>query len=378
MEQQTVELVFWSAVALLVYVYAGYPFLVRLCAALRPRIVLRRAQEPSVTLVVAAGDAAAWIDDKLDDCLTLDYPHNQLQVVLVCNGSADETLARARAFRSPRVDIVEFRERRSRAACLNEAVRHARGDIILFSSVRQKFDRAALQNIVMNFVDETVGAVICDAIPDPDTRRGFSIRTDLHARLERWLRVHESRFSSAVGAGGAPYAIRRDCFRPMPEETVLDEVLVPMNVVLNRKRVVFDRHAVAYDSPSVSRFRERHHGIRLMAGNCQLVLLAPSLLSPFRNRVFVQFISHRLLRVVAPFLHAIALVTSFMLAMEAPGYRYAVIIQLVMYIIALFGILLPTAQRLNIIRVHTAFLLQNWFALLGLFRFARYRRSLPW
>lgn len=378
MEQQTVEIVFWSTVALLVYTYAGYPLLVRLCAAFRPRIVLRRAQEPSITLIVAAGDAAAWIDDKLDNCLTLDYPHNQLQVVLACNGSTDATVARAKAFKSPRVDIVEFPERRSRAACLNEAVRHARGDIILFSGVRQKLDCAALRNIAMNFVDETVGAVICDTLPNPDTRPSFSIRTDLHARLERWLRVHESRFSSAVGADGAPYAIRRDCFRPIPEEAVLDEVLVPMNVVLRRKRVIFDRHAVAYDPPSVSRFRERYRRIRLMAGNCQLVLLAPSLLNPLRNRIFVQFVSHRLLRVVAPFLLAMTLVTSFMLAMEAPGYRYAVIIQLVMYIIALFGILLPGAQRLNIIRVHTAFLLQNWFALLGLVRFARYRRSLPW
>lgn len=372
------ETLFWTALILAIYVYAGYPVAAWMLAKLRPRIVLRRDQQPSVTLIIIARNGENRIDDKLSNCLTLDYPHDQLDVVLVSDGSTDGTAARARAFESPRIDIVECGAHRGKAACLNEAVAHAAGDILVFTDVRQRLDSKAIRNLVMNFADEKVGAVSGELVLDTENASGFAHGTDLYWRYEKWLRSNEARFASSVGVTGAIYALRRECYRPIPADTVLDDVLIPMNVVTSGLRVVFDRTAIAHDVPSASQSRERRRKIRTIAGNYQLVLLRPDFLVPWRNPVWLQFVSHKLLRLAAPFCLVAALVSSAVLAPASPLYQWLLIVQLALYIVALFGILLPAAQRLRLVRLPSTFLLLNWFAVLGLLSFARHGRSQPW
>lgn len=378
METGVTEIIFWSCLALLFYTYGGYPVLVWLRARLRPRIVLRRAHEPSVTIIISARNGEEWIDEKLGSCLTMDYPHNQLNVVLVSDGSTDSTVAKARAFESPRIDVIECDRHRGKAACLNEAVRNAKGDILLFTDVRQRLDSKAVRNIVMSFADDTVGGVSGQLMLDPAHDNGFAAGMDVYWRYEKWIRINEARASSSVGVTGAIYALRRECFQPIPDDTVLDDVLIPMNVVMAGKRIVYDPHAIAYDIPSASRSREQRRKVRTIAGNYQLALLRPALLNPFRNPIWLQFVSHKLLRLVVPLFLAGALASNFSLAMDSAGYRMLLVLQLSLYIVALFGIFLPAAQRLGLIRIPTTFLLLNWFAILGLLSFARHRRSQPW
>ncbi len=371
------ETMFWIAAFMLVYTYAGYPLLAWTLARLRPRVVLRRSQQPGVTLIIVVRNGEQWIDDKLGNCLTLDYPHDLLEVVLVSDGSTDATVARARAFESPRVEIIEHHEHRGKAACINEAVARASGDILLFTDIRQRLDIKAVRNIVMNFADERIGAASGELMLDPGAE-GFAGGMDMYWRYEKWLRVQESRFSSSVGVTGAIYAMRRECFTAIPPETVLDDVLIPMNVVARGLRVVFDRTAIAYDIPSSSQARERRRKIRTIAGNYQLVLLRPGLMNPARNPIWLQFVSHKLLRLVVPFFLLAALVSNFVLASESSTYQALLVTQLVLYIVALLGVLLPAAQRLRMVRVPATFLLLNWFAVLGLLSFARHGRSQPW
>lgn len=373
-----IALTFWIAIVLLGYTYVGYPLLAWTMARLRPRVILRRSHEPSVTLIVVARDGERWIDDKLANCLTLDYPHDQLKVVLVSDGSRDATVARALAFESPRVHVIECGEHRGKAACLNDAVAHASGDILVFTDVRQRLDRSAVRNIVKNFADETVGAVSGELMLDPDRANGFAGGMDLYWRYEKAIRINESRFASSVGVTGAIYAMRHECWQPIPDNTVLDDVLIPMNVVCSNRRVVFDRSAIAYDVPSASARRERRRKIRTIAGNYQLLQLKPGVLNPFRNPIWLQFVSHKLLRLVVPFLLLAALAANVQLASDSPFYRFLLVAQLALYAAAATGILLPRAQRLRLIRVPATFVLLNWFAVLGLLSFARHGRRQPW
>lgn len=372
------ETVFWLALALLAYTYAGYPVLTWLLAKLRPRVVLRGNQLPSVTLIIVVRNGETWIDDKLSNCLTLDYPHDLLDVVLVIDGSTDASAARARSFESPRIELVEFPVRRGRAACLNEAVASASGDILVFTDIRQRLDSKAIRNLVMNFADDTVGAVSGELVLDAARAGGVGNGADLYWRYEKWLRSNEARFASSVGVTNALHALRRECYRPLPEETVLDDVLIPMNVVAGGLRVVFDRTAIAYGIPFASHAGERRRRIRAIAGNWQLVLLRPDLLNPWRNPLWLQFVSHKLLRVAVPFFLAGALGASAVLAVDSSAYQLLLIAQLALYVVALFGILLPAAQRLRLVRLPSTFLLLNWFAVLGLVSFARHGRSQPW
>lgn len=372
------ETLFWISLSLLGYAYIGYPLLAWTLARLRPLVVLRRTQLPSVTLILVVRNGERWIEDKIGNCLTLDYPHDLLDVVLVSDGSTDGTVARASGIESPRVEIIDHATHRGKAACINDAVSRASGEILLFTDVRQRLDTRAVRNIVMNFADERVGAASGELVLDKDRTAGFAGGIDMYWRYEKWLRMQESRFASSVGVTGAIYALRRDCFEPIPPETVLDDVLVPMNVVMRGMRVVFDRSAVAFDVPSSSRSREQRRKIRTIAGNYQLAMLRPALLNPLQNPIWMQFVSHKLMRLVVPFFLLFALVSNFALAGEYYGYQVLLLIQLMLYIVALLGVLLPAAQRVRLIRIPTTFLLLNWFAVLGLVSFARHGRAQPW
>lgn len=371
------EIIFWSSLFLLGYTYVGYPLLTWLMARLRPRVVFRCADEPAVTIIIIVRNGEQWIEEKLSNCLMMDYPHDQLQVVVVSDGSTDDTVRKIRSFESPRVELIECRENRGKASCINDAVRHAKGDILVFTDVRQRLDRRAVRNLVMNFGDETVGAVSGELLLDA-TADGFGGGMDLYWRYEKWIRINEARFSSSVGVTGAIYALRRECFRPVPANTVLDDVLIPMNVVTQGLRVTFDRNARAYDIPSASSDRERRRKVRTIAGNYQLVQILPSLLSPLHNPLWVQFLSHKILRLVVPFFLLGAFVSNFSLAQFSVGYRLLFAGQVALYAAALLGVLLPAAQKLRLIRVPATFLLLNWFAVLGLVSFARHGREQPW
>lgn len=372
-----IEILFWASVLLLVYTYVGYPLLVTMLASLSKKTIQRRPQLPSVTLILAVHNGAEWIEAKLSNCLTLDYPHDLLNIVLVSDGSTDNTVSLARAFESPRVEIIDA-PRQGKAACLNRAVSYASGDILVFTDVRQRLENDVIRQLVSNFGDASIGAASGELMLEADPSNGFSGGMDIYWRYEKFVREQESRFSSSVGVTGAIYAMRRELYQNIPPQTVLDDVLIPMNVVCAGYRVVFDPHAHAYDIPSASTAREQRRKVRTIAGNYQLVLLKPSLLNPFRNPIWLQFVSHKLLRLAIPLFLVVALPANLHLALDSTFYKGTLLVQLALYLLAVSGILLPSAQRLRLIRVPSTFLLLNWFAVLGFFSFARHGRYQPW
>lgn len=370
---------FWLAVACVVYAYAGYPLLLAIAVRLRERPVLRRPIEPHVTVILAVRDGAEWLAAKLQSFLALDYPAECLELILVSDGSRDATVTIAKRYANARISVVVGDEPRGKAACLNDAAALARGEILVFTDVRQRLAPDAVRRLVAAFADPGVAGVSGELVLDTDAESGLAGGIDLYWRLEKWIRYNEGRFASVVGVTGALYALRRDRYRPIPPDTVLDDVLIPMQAVLDGGRVVFERGARAFDIPSSSSSRERRRKVRTIAGNYQLLRLCPRLLNPFSNPVWWQFVSHKIMRLLVPAALLVALLCNAGLALDSPFYRFLLLGQCLVYGSALAGIAWPRFQRQRLVRIPATFLLLNWFAVLGLMQFARSRgRSSPW
>lgn len=365
-----------SALGLL-HVFLGYPLWLVAMARWRARPVQRRAWTPRVTAVLAVHDGATHVRAKLEGLLALDYPPDLLDIVLVCDGCRDDSAARCRALGDARIRVLEFAERRGKAACLNDAVAQARGEVLLLTDVRQRLEPDALRQLLANLGDPAVGAV-SGQLRLIDARTGFARGIDAYWRYETLIRSSESRSGSVVGVSGALYAMRRELFQPLPEGTVLDDVLVPMQVAAAGWRVVYEPAAVAWDSSSQQPQEEQRRKIRTLAGNYQLVQLAPWLLLPWRNPLWFRFVSHKLLRLLAPWLLLVLAISAALLATHHALFAATVLGLLAALAAVVAGRCLPALGGYLPVRLLTAFCYLNLFAAQALLAFARNRRLHLW
>ncbi len=368
---------FWSCALLLMHIFAGYPLWIWLLARLRARPVALHAAVPSVSVVMAAHDAAAHIRDKLASLAALDYPPDRLDIIVVCDGCRDGTATLCREFGDPRIRVLEFAARRGKAACLNDAVAAARGDLLLMTDVRQSLDPAALRALVANLGDPSVG-VVSGELRLLDAHTGFASGVDAYWRYEKLIRLSESRSGSTIGVTGALYALRRELFEPLPPGTVLDDVLIPMRVAAKGWRVVFEPCALVWDRASQQPDEERRRKIRTLAGNYQLIQLAPWLLSPWRNPLWFRFVSHKLLRLFAPWLLVLLIIAAAGLVRHHLIYALALLACAACGALVVLGRLLPAFARILPVRMATAFCYLNFFAAQALLAFARNRRLHLW
>jgi len=371
------EVAFWCAILLLAYTFVGYPAAIWAGARLLPRPLRKQPIRPPVTIVISAHNEERHIAQKLDSCFTQDYPPEHIEVVVVSDGSTDRTVDLVRAYDNERLRLVERKERRGKAACLNDAVDAVSTDFVVFTDARQRLARNSVEALMANFADESVGAVSGELVFEGTEAESFGSSVDAYWRYEKAIRGAEARVDSVVGVTGALYALRRSLYLPIPEGTILDDVLIPMNVVMQGKRVVFEPQARAFDIPSRDVSTEKRRKARTLAGNYQVLALRPALLSPFRNRLWLQYVSHKVLRLIAPGAMAIAFSTNAVLLDRTP-YMAAFTAQVVLYGVALLGLLVPSMLRHRLVRLPATFCVFNWYAVLGLMQYLRNRHSHLW
>ncbi len=288
--------VFWLSASVIGYSYLGYPAWLWLRSRWLPRPVRRSSDEPSVSAVMVVRNEEAAIARKLENLLTLDYSREKLEVVVVSDGSSDGTAAILGEFeRDPRVRTVMKAESQGKAAGLNDAIHAARGEVLFFTDARQQIERGALRLLVENFGDPDVGAASGELMLGDPASGETGTGMGLYWRMEKKIREMESASGSVVGATGAIYCARRELLDPLPEGTILDDVLLPMQVVRRGSRVIFDSRARAWDLPNLGESREFSRKVRTLSGNYQLVQLAPWLLSS-KNAIRFEFVSHYLSR----------------------------------------------------------------------------------
>lgn len=293
--------IFFMALAGIVYVYIGYPLLLMAWRKTGRRPVRKNYCEPSVSLVMAMHNEQNTAERKLRNCFELDYPSTKLQFIVSLDAPTDDTEALVRNYAGERVEIHYSPVHRGKAEALNSGVAMATGEIVVFADTRQQFDKQAIRELVANFADPSVGAVSGELVLLDEQGQESSDAVGLYWRYEKGLRAMESDIHSVPGATGAIYAIRRELFVPLPKDTILDDVVTPMRIVLAKMRVIFDAAARAYEVVSEKHSSEYERKTRTLEGNYQLFAKLPQLLLPWRNPIFVQLISHKLGRLLVPY-----------------------------------------------------------------------------
>lgn len=317
---------FLLAAGFLLYVLFGYPLLLALLAARGARPVRRASIEPSVSILLAVHNGEAFIEDKLRSIRQLDYPHQKMQIVIASDGSDDRTEELVAPFEDQGVRLLRL-ERCGKAAALNAALSEATGEILVFTDVRQALAPESLRLLVENFADPHVGVasgelVVLKESADAPADAG------LYWRYEVWIRLRLSALDSIFGATGAYYAVRRELAEPMPADTLLDDMHLPLKAFFRGYRLILDPRVRMFDYPANlgAEFRRK---VRTLAGNYQIIRAYPQLLGP-RNRMWLHFVSYKLARLVLPFaLIVMAVCTCFLppiwlpILLAAQGLFYA-------------------------------------------------------
>ncbi|MFT3756170.1 MAG: glycosyltransferase family 2 protein [Pseudoxanthomonas sp.] len=377
MSEMLVLIAFWGSLIVIAFTYVGYPLWVLACGRLLPNPVRKCPHFPRVTAILAVYNAADSAVAKVENLLSLDYPPENFDIVVACDGCTDATADALRLVASPRLRVVEFPQRRGKAACLADLAVGAAGDVLLMVDVRQHLERDALTRLAANFADPDVGAVSGE-LCFTDEQGGFAAKVGAYWRYEKMIRNAEARSGSVVGVTGALYAIRRELYVPLPAGTVLDDVLTPMHVVRDGYRVVFEAGAVAWDRPSTTQAQERVRKIRTLAGNYQAVAIAPWLVVPFRNPLWFRFVSHKLLRLLVPWLLCVLAVSSTILAFSHPLYLACLLAGLGGLALVMAASWLPSLSEWMPVRLLSTFLYMNLYAGQALVAYVRNPRLHLW
>jgi cellulose synthase/poly-beta-1,6-N-acetylglucosamine synthase-like glycosyltransferase len=349
----------------LLYVLFGYPFLLWLT---RGRKNIRPAGgEPTrtVTVILPVRNGERWVRAKLESIFSLDYPRDLIQILVVSDNSTDRTEAIAREF-EPALTVLKNPES-GKATAINHALKHATGEILFFTDVRQAIESRALKMLVAVFDDPRVGVASGELV----IRAGETSEEQnvgLYWRYEKWIRTRHSAIDSVVGATGAIYAMRRSLARPMPPGTLLDDVHLPLSAFFQGYRIVLVEDARAYDYPTALEVEFRRK-VRTLAGVYQVIRQYPELLGP-RNRMWVHFMSHKFARLMLPFLLMMLFISSFFLPpLWSPSMLAA---QIVFYALATTDFVVPEKTPLkritSLIRTFVVMVLAAFCATSILFR----------
>jgi len=320
------------------YILIGYPLLLALFPT-RPAPQIRKdlAFHPTVSVLLAVHDGAAFIAQKLDSLLALRYPAERLQILVISDGSTDATDGIVEEFADRGIRLLRL-PRGGKAAALNAALSHATGEILFFTDVRQTLDPDALAHLAANFADPSVGAVTGELrFLDPDTH-GEQADMEIYWRYELWARRCHSRIDSIFSVTGCIYALRRSLAEPLPQGTLTDDAVFSLRAFFRGYRVVFDPAALAFDYPTAEggEFRRK---LRTLAGLWQLHARFPALFTS-ANRMRFHFLSYKFARLVLPW--AVLLVWIATFALPAGSFRdFLLIDELIFVAIALLDPLIP-------------------------------------
>jgi len=341
------ELVFWGCLFLVAYTYLLYPLVLllaygleqlrrdlgylggrrdRRCSALKPE------ELPAVSVVIPAYNEEAHLAAKLANLRELNYPAGKLEVIFVSDGSTDRTNAILRGLDDARVQTLILPARQGKPNALNHGVARATNDILVFSDAATLFEPDSLKQLVRHFADPTVG-VVCGTLRFRGTAE--SRQTEgIYWQYESMLRLMENRLGATLTASGAMYALRRECYRPLEANSLVEDFLVPMHARTRGYRVLYDPEAIGTEFAADSVVGEFTRRVRIAIGSFRALReLVRTPLPPF---AWVAFLSHKFLRWILPAL-LIGLLASSVLLLANPLYLTLLVAQCAFYLWALAG-----------------------------------------
>jgi len=379
------HILFWLALILITYTYLLYPVALLVLTAFRKPFLPRRRPAATygveiygVSIIVSAYNEEAVIEEKIKNCLDLDYPNEKLEIIIASDGSDDRTNEIVRGFSDKGVVLADYKARRGKAEALNQTIPMAKNEIIVLSDANTAFRKDALKMLVRNFGDDMAGCVCGEMIFKSKRENKTGELEGFYWKYEVFLKRLEGRKGSLLGANGGIYAIRKKLFERIPSDTIIDDFVIPMKILEKGYRVVYEPEAIAYEETAKSIIQEMARRVRIGAGDFQSLVLTRKLLNPLRGFSAYAFWSHKVLRWFAPFLLLGALFFNAFIVGEKL-YLMIFMLQIGFYGLAFIGRLFSTSNiHIKTLGFFYYFVSMNIALMVGFFKFVSGSQSVMW
>ena len=362
---------FWLCLAIVVYTYVGYGlilyllvFIKRLAIKAKPLADITDDCLPEVTLMVCAYNEEDIISEKISNTHSLDYPADRLHLVWVTDGSTDNTNSILSTY--PDVKIVFSPERRGKSAALKHGIKEVSTEIVMMTDANTMLNPGAVREIVRLMQTPKVGCVSGEkkVMAKSDSDKAAQ-GEGLYWKYESTLKRLDSELYSAMGAAGELCVIRRQLMTDIPDDTLLDDFVISMEIVRMGYKIAYTSKAFAMEYGSADLHEESKRKRRIAAGGLQSSWRLRSLMNPLRHPVVAfQFVSHRVLRwTITPVCLFALIPLNTILVLSGEGIIYTIIwiLQILFYASALAGMKISkyfVFMNLNVFR-GMAYLINN-------------------
>lgn len=372
-------LLFYISLILLFYVYIGYAMLITLIVLLKKRAQYRIDPDytPMVSVIVPARNEERVIQDKIENLLSLDYPKERMEMIIVSDQSTDQTNSIVQRYQDQGITLLPLDERHGKTLAQNIAVEHSKGEIIIFSDANAMYAKDAIHHLVGHFKNPGVGGVsgeLCYTVPH-ESRVGDE--ENIYWNLDKFLKKQENRLAGIPGANGSIYAVRKSLYIPLQKD-IISDFIEPLLIQYNKHKVIFEPRAKSFEESSYIFKQEFRRKKRIITRSLSSLLQHKYLLNPFKNGgMALQIWSHKVLRWLNP-IFLILLFISNIFLLHIPGFRIIFIIQLIFYILAGIGYKFHSNKLPKAIQIALYFCTINLASLLALIDSCRGKQTTVW
>ena len=307
------SILFWATFTIILYHYCGFPIVTAIAAMIRRKKIDKKDITPYVSLIIAAYNEEKVIEEKIKNSFQLEYPKEKMQIIIVSDGSTDNTQKIVDSYKCQGVNSLFLPERRGKTAALNRAVAVATSEILVFSDANSMYEPRAIAQLVANLNDASIGGVCGRKSIVRNAQRESSQGDSLFWDIESRLKIMQSQAGSISNGDGEIFAIRRHLYSPSPENMINDDQAITFNIVKNGYRVVYEPLAISYEEASIIIEDDFKVKARMVTGGYKTIARYRENIFPPKDFFAFQFFSHKIIRYIMPFLLILLLCSNLFL-----------------------------------------------------------------
>lgn len=381
-------LAFWIFFFIIFYTFFGYGlllyFLVRIKRVFKKPLSLPQSLEiPSVSVIIAAYNEEDLIEEKINNCLSLNYPENKLQLIFITDGSSDQTPDIIRKY--SRIKLLHEDQRLGKMSAIKRAMPYVSGDVTVFTDANTFLNKDALMHLTKHYQNPRIGAVAGEKkILVNKSADASSAGEGFYWKYESALKKWDYELYSNVGAAGELFSIRTNLYQPIETDTIIDDHMIAMRIAEKGYIIAYEPDAYAMETASADSKEELKRKIRIAAGGIQSIYRLKKAANPLINPILTfQYFSHRVLRwTVTPWLMILLFILNLMICIRYPDlriYTFLLVFQLLFYAAALAGWFLESKKiKVKVAFIPFYFTMMNYAVIAGTFRYFKGAQSAAW
>jgi cellulose synthase/poly-beta-1,6-N-acetylglucosamine synthase-like glycosyltransferase len=376
------EIILWVSILGLIFIYAGYGLVVAAINKFKPTVRdanVAESELPEVSILIAAFNEEEIIKEKIENTLSLHYPDQKLKLYVVSDGSTDKTNEIVSGFKN--VTLLYQPARKGKSAAINRAMQFIQEPVTVFTDANVMINKEGIVAIARHYANEKIGGVSGEKVVMHDERAAAASTEGVYWKYESFLKKQDARLYSIAGAAGEMFSIRTSLFEIIPEDTLLDDFQISMNIIRKGYRVIYEPAAFASENPSLNIAEEYKRKVRIAAGGIQIIERNTDIFNPFNYGIFsFQFLIHRVTRwTIAPVFIVTALLSNMFLINYSNFYTILFVLQLAFHLAALAGWQLGNRQiKVKALHVPFYFEFMHYCVVMGWIRYFKGNQKATW